>query len=317
MKFSDRIGITKQKDVIQMNGIDDILKNKLWNIFFTYLILPLQNDKNSLLVNTSHYKFFVNLWHNYFGKPIDTIPQDKAIVISDIRIYFFECKWYEIYNIIDFVSENIDLFDKNKFRDSINIVLETEFSAYRFVGEELVLVENGERFSEIAETKINNDIDDAIAKLENELNILKNSKGDKILVSTEDMISAIEPFDLNLTDNNNDSNTSKSENAKDFIESTKSVKEKLGLRSEDRDAFLTLKSNPAKTSGEIKKGKNIIPDTSAISSSTIADHNNHSSSRNKSLKSGKDESAEKKEELDKALSALKQRTDTKVNTDSN
>jgi hypothetical protein len=317
MKFSDRVGITKQRAVIQKNGIDDILKNKLWNIFFTYLILPLQNDKNLLLVNTSHYKFFVNLWHNYFGKSVDTIPQDKVLAISDIRAYFFECEWYEIYNIIDFVSGNSDLFDKNKFRDSINIVLETEFSAYRFVGEELVLVEDGERFSEIAEDEINDGVDDAITQLENELNILKNSRGNKVLVSTEEMISAIEPYDLSLTDTSKDSNTGSNENTKDFIESTKSVKEKLGLRSEDRDAFLTLKSNPARTSTEIKKENDIIPDSNTTSSKIIANQNNHSSHRDKFLKSGKDESAEKKEELDKALSVLKQKNDTKVNTDSN
>lgn len=307
MKFSDRIGITKQRNVIQRDGIDETLKNKLWNVFFTYFILPLQNDKNTLLVNTDFYKLFINLWHNYFGKPVDTIPEDKTSAANYLRSYFYECKWYEIYNFIEFVSANHDLFDISKFKDSINIVLEIELSAYRFIGNEIVLVEKEEYLDDSDKAK--NCVEKNTAEPDAGINNLKSEAEIRKSVTTEFMLSAIEPFDV---ENQFDIIPEEEKiTPNEIIESTKSVKDKLGLRSEDRDAFLTIKSKPARTTVITKTIKNVPEKNNSAdinSDKTIQAVNNEKVSTKND-----DESFEKQDELDKAILILRQKQDAKIN----
>lgn len=305
MKFSDRIGITRQKNVIQRNGIDDALRNKLWNIFYSYIILPLQNDQSELLVNTGHYSFFVNLYHNFFEKTIDSIPELKTDAITGVRSFFFECNWHDVYNIIEFVNLNNNLFDAGKFRDSINMVLEVELSAYRFVGEEIILVEK-EESKGVAENSQKLENSGTSYNYGSDENIsLKESKK---IISTDDLISAIEP---SLLFDELKEKELKDQSSAEIIESTKAVKEKLGLRSDDRDAFLTIKSKPVRTSYEAKleKDDNRLKGNSLPSANENPGHATH---REKSPKSSADDSAEKKDELDKAISILRQKDDAKI-----
>jgi hypothetical protein len=302
MKFSDRIGITKQKNVIQRHGIDDTLKNKLWNVFYTYLILPLHNNNSALLVNTEHYRFFVNLWHNYFENPVDLIPEDKISAIADLRSYFFQCKWFDVYNFLEFVSAKNELFDNNKFKDSINIVLEIELSAYRFIGDEIVLVETGEKLKGTDNTE-------SKAVLEPNLSDAKNETEVRKTVTTDFMLSAIEPF--NIDDQQIFIPEEKKNDTSEIIETTKAVKDKLGLRSEDRDAFLTIKSKPARTTVGTKAGKE--SSDKANSTEIISGQPNQASHRDKPIGNSKEESSEKQDELDKAIQILRQKNDTKLN----
>lgn len=149
MKFSDTLGITKPKSVIQVGTMDDVLRNKLWNVFYLFFVEPLNKDRFETTAWTKFAGFFNALWHQYFEKPVDTIPQDKYRAVNELRGYFFSAEWYNVYNFIDFVFKNSAPVNGREFRNAINSVLESELSGYRYIEDNLVPISNEREINEI------------------------------------------------------------------------------------------------------------------------------------------------------------------------
>ena len=158
MKFSQRIGKTHLTKEIQLESIDNDLKNGLWNIYDLFILQKI-SDHHDYSINMKPSVFFSNsLWHHYFKKPIDQIPYQFYRVQSELRNYFFSCEWYNLYDFIEF---NIDLANENIFRHTINTenlyqsfnwILEREFAGYRFIGKKLSPITNPTEIKEIEES---------------------------------------------------------------------------------------------------------------------------------------------------------------------
>ncbi len=156
MKFSQRIGKTSTKE-IQLESIDEDLRNGLWNIYDLFILskVDIRYDYNFATVP---FNFFKNsFWHNFLKKPIDEIPYEIYRVKYEIRNYFFSCKWYEVYDLIEFTIELLEEdilrqgIDKKHLLDSFNKVLEREFSGYRFIEQQLCPITNASEIKEIEE----------------------------------------------------------------------------------------------------------------------------------------------------------------------
>ena len=101
MSFSDRMGITKAKDVIQIESIDMPLTNKLWNILSIYLIESIDKE---YIKNSNSITLFTALWHYHFKKTLDEMPEFKSGMKYEIKKYFFEAQWFEKYNFLEFIG---------------------------------------------------------------------------------------------------------------------------------------------------------------------------------------------------------------------
>jgi hypothetical protein len=135
MSFSERQGLKPIRQVLQTNSMDAALRNRLWNTLRErfpgiYDGFKINNTQNHYILS-----FCETLWHDYFKLPTDTIPEWPTEAIKQIRKYFFECHWYEVYDLIEFVVQG-------KSSTSVliyfNNVLAAELSAYRFVDGKLV-----------------------------------------------------------------------------------------------------------------------------------------------------------------------------------
>lgn len=152
LKFSQRIGITPLKTTIQINSMDEDLRNSLWNIFNIFFV--------SILSKRAEFKiFFTNLWINYFKKPIDSMPEYFEPIVCTIRQWFFNWKWNEVYDFIDFLaSTDLELFyfiDLDKFIKNCNVILEKENSGFRFINKKLSPITNEIELKEIEDAIIN------------------------------------------------------------------------------------------------------------------------------------------------------------------
>lgn len=110
MKFSQRIGKTLLTKNIQLESIDDELKNGLWNVYDLHILKQIPNQQD-------WHHFAINLWHNYFKKRIDKMPHIQFLIQNEIRDYFFSCEWYENYDLIEFTVNNMsgEITSKKKF----------------------------------------------------------------------------------------------------------------------------------------------------------------------------------------------------------
>jgi hypothetical protein len=150
-RFSERHGFKPARSVLQVDSMDDALRNSLWNALAIYF-LSRARDGDSLSVLETERELSAKLWLNYFKAPLDEMPEVWMGVKKFIRDYFFKCSWFEVYDFIEFVASNYKYSSQSEaFRTACNGFLESELSGYRFVGQQVVPITTKEEISEIEE----------------------------------------------------------------------------------------------------------------------------------------------------------------------
>lgn len=118
--------------------MDAELRNRLWNALRNLFPKSLAGYKFTHRDNFSLAAFCRTLWHEYFKKPTDSIPEWPDEATAQIREYFFNCQWYEVYDLVEFVvGKASSSFNFVPNMQMIDEVLASELSAYRFVGNKL------------------------------------------------------------------------------------------------------------------------------------------------------------------------------------
>ncbi|HUH32134.1 MAG TPA: hypothetical protein VLZ55_12360, partial [Rhodanobacter sp.] len=126
MKFGQRIGIVQIDDVMQTTGINDALRNSLWNVLDNR-IWSVEGFETSRYGNGlgTVDGFSRNVWSNHFKLPVDTRPEYGFQIVKAMRKHFFGCQWYEVYEFIEFVLLSYNI--PNAVSD-INAILERELA---------------------------------------------------------------------------------------------------------------------------------------------------------------------------------------------
>ena len=136
MKFSERVGISKIDTALQVQGMNDDLRNSLWNV----LDLLIWQSKDFI---TKQYgivriqDFSSRLWFNFFKLPIDSRPKYGDEILEIIREHFFNGEWYDVYAILEYV---LAAQKDQSLIKAINKILERELSGYRFINSAFVPV---------------------------------------------------------------------------------------------------------------------------------------------------------------------------------
>ena len=200
MRLSQRQGIIPIQKIIQIGDIDDDLRNSLWSILTIFYWNKVNVNKYDIIGNradrlivSNMAELFESLWFNYFKKPIDTIPTLYYEGLDSLRAYFFNARWYEVYDFVDFIAANGAQSTRPEFIMVCNNVLEKENSGYRFVGGKII---------EISSLDEVNEIEKAIEKstpyygvkqhLNTAINLLSNKKKPDYRNSIKESISAVE-----------------------------------------------------------------------------------------------------------------------------
>ena len=191
--FSQRKGIKPIKSKIQSYSMDDDLKNGLWNaLTFYYWKSKVEVLYDHLPFHRELHILCYSLWHSFFKAPLDTLNDDWTTTYGKIRKYFFESKWNEIYDFIEFVSNNYpDESVNQRFMEACNGILEKEMSAYRFIGGKITQITSEEEISTIEEA-IKLPIDPVREHINRSLELLSDRKNPDYRNSIKEAISAVE-----------------------------------------------------------------------------------------------------------------------------
>lgn len=142
MKFSDRIGVTQADQFIQIESVDETLRNHLWNALDLYYwktsnsryMVPTDafgaksENKISLLLKV--------IWNSFFNYRIDQMSDYVYKNIKVIDDFFYTCEWYDVYNFLEFIITHDDNTErKNDFKKICNTIFENDQSGYRFIGD--------------------------------------------------------------------------------------------------------------------------------------------------------------------------------------
>ena len=131
-----------------------------------------------------------NLWFDYFKRPLDTMDKVWASVIRDVRVYFFQCEWYEVYDLVEFVADNYPP-KRDRVTGSCNQVLQREASGYRFVDGLLSPITNQVEIDEIDEA-LDGPLGPVHAHLRRALELLSDRAKPDYRNSIKESISAVE-----------------------------------------------------------------------------------------------------------------------------
>lgn len=152
------MGIIPAEKILQIESIDEDLRNSLWSILTAFYWDKFNRRKFDMMERSDDIYgsnlggLFQMLWLHYFKKPIDTIPRlfyDDHGGLGILRRYFFDAEWYEVYDFIEFVSLHGPEDIKDKFISACNNFLEKENSAYRFVDGRIAEISSKDEISEI------------------------------------------------------------------------------------------------------------------------------------------------------------------------
>jgi hypothetical protein len=156
LKFSQRVGITPIEKAIQLESLDIDLRNSLWSLLTAFYWDEFDKSKYDnfgyrvdRIKGSNLDALFTSLWLDYFKQPIDTIPELFYDGLPNLRRYFFEAEWYEVYDFIEFCVSYGPKSQREKFTDVCNSYLERENAGYRFIDLKIVEISSSDEVSEI------------------------------------------------------------------------------------------------------------------------------------------------------------------------
>jgi hypothetical protein len=160
VKFSERTGIVESPKTIQVDSMNDELRNSLWNLLCT---LYEQNRKHYWRMVAKHVAEF------FRKSPVDEVPIQNYECMRWLKLYFYKLEWYEVYDLIEFIVNNHAIMTREspgyevsgrhdvKKADLLiilNQLFERELSGYRFISDLLSPIADKLEVEEI-ETAIN------------------------------------------------------------------------------------------------------------------------------------------------------------------
>lgn len=149
--------------------------------------------RSDYVKESNMHPLVLSLWLHYFKRPTDTIDQYWQECYARLRSYFFQAKWYEVYDFIEFVAMYGPERQRAKFIETANSYLERENSAYRFVGNQIAEITSVEEIEAVeAALSITDEFRGARTHLSAALAMLSDRKNPDFRNSIKESISAVE-----------------------------------------------------------------------------------------------------------------------------
>ncbi len=209
MRFSQKIGKTPIRSVLQVESIDEELLNHIWNVVLEEFLEKLPSS-GSQYSDGPLEDFLKYLWKDFFHLPIDTIPKSyRTIYIEEcidfIRKWYFEkAKWFEIYDFLEFISHTEIIFNFLNFTKECNKILKSGVSGYRLINNSVLQITSEEEINEIESAINNTDKWKSVnTHLETSLILLADKLNPDYRNSIKESISAVESCCIIITGDNN------------------------------------------------------------------------------------------------------------------
>lgn len=201
MRFSQRNGHSAIRTAIQLESIDQPLKNSLWNALQTFVWDAYSRDGvNAISARSGLNSLLKSLWIDFYRVPADTIPYSTNDAIAAIRKNFFETEWFNIYDFVEFTIPRLQ-YKKVEFIERCNNVLEREVAGYRIIAEKVCPITSTVEIQTIETALLHADpAFGARTHIQRALDLLSSKPTPDYRNSIKESISAVESIAKKLTD---------------------------------------------------------------------------------------------------------------------
>jgi hypothetical protein len=194
LTFSQRMGLSPVRRALQINSMDEPLRNGLWNVVLEFLCDP--------LCETIWFREYRNpnligwIWAGYFDNTMDRLPENTRDIVKYFREYFFSCEWNNVYDLIQFLARRLQA----PYADRCNKVLERHHSGYRFTGKYVLPITSEEEITAVeAATAFSDQFKPVSDHLKNALEKFSDRTSPDYRNSIKESISAVEAMCQILT----------------------------------------------------------------------------------------------------------------------
>jgi len=189
MKFSQRKGYVQVSKIIQIDDMNDDLRNSIWNILELLVWKPNRfHTAVGYLDSPRAYEFILAFWVDYWKLPID---DDLAICVAfeDIQNNYFKCSWFEVYDFVEYV---IGHFQDDELIKALNQILEREISGYRIVNGLITDITDPQEIEMLEQALADDDFPSVRIHLQAALEKFADLKNPDYRNSIKESISAVE-----------------------------------------------------------------------------------------------------------------------------
>lgn len=204
MRFSQRIGKKDIRQVLQIDSIDNVLENRLWNNILNDFIDEIDNYASSYQ-ESKRAGVFKYIWENFFELKADEIPSYTnggvytAGMTEYIKEWFLKAEWYEKYDFIEFLSELSETLRLN-FTTKVNHTLKRELAGYAIIQNKIVQITSEQEVNAIEDAlKYSSKYKSVETHLSQALELLSNRENPDYRNSVKESISSVEAYCAILT----------------------------------------------------------------------------------------------------------------------
>ena len=191
MRFSQRHGYKPVKSIVQREDVDDDLRVGMWNVLD--LRIWSKGDNSWLTSRPVEYSVTQALWKDFFKEPLDEIPAEWRKAYAEIRSRYFNCSWDEVLDFVEFVVQVRGAVRGKEIAQDLNVVLERERSAYRFVELSVVEITSPEEIASIEDALASTaSIPGVATHLRSAIDLLSDRDSPDYRNSIKESISAVE-----------------------------------------------------------------------------------------------------------------------------
>jgi len=205
MRFSQRIGKRTVRQSLQIESIDTVLENRLWNNFLNDFFGHIDGYA-SYGGESDQVKICKIIWEEFFEQRTDEIPlySNGGVyvdgVLNFIKKWFFKSEWYEKYDFLEFISLLDNNVIRTQFTENCNSALERESAGYRIVEQKIIQITSEEEIETIEEAiNSSNSMKSVETHLRTALEFLSNRENPDYRNSIKESISAVESFCIIMT----------------------------------------------------------------------------------------------------------------------
>jgi hypothetical protein len=228
--FSERLGF-ETKQSLQVDRIDQTLRNRLWTIFDSMYFRDWSDSDRYLSTQTLLARevqaAMQMLWFTFYKEPDDTYPGPKAFMSTLRSSILQQQPWHRVYSALEAFLEVMEKDKREIVVQFANKVLAEENSGYRIVDTQFVPITSSEEIKTI-EDALSVKLKPVHSHLTAAIRFL--GVGDKrdYRNSIKESISAVESLcGLNT-------------NKRDFADAVKVLKDKIRMHPALKTAFVVL-----------------------------------------------------------------------------
>jgi len=149
LTFSQRMGLTPVRAALQVDSMDDALRNGLWNVLLATVFIRIGG--NDEVKEYGVGIVLIRIWKDHLKRTRDSMEPYCYQVVAKVREHFFSCPWNKVYDLIDFIARIPEMSSRTDYCKECNFILERENAGYRFIVKTLSSVTSESEIKSIEE----------------------------------------------------------------------------------------------------------------------------------------------------------------------